>query len=79
MSKVTNKQILSNMRAFVGKRVVMLSPHPRAGEYGTTEKPEMVSGKPMMRIKLDDGSTCHGDHQTTLFVVTIYPSNTAQA
>lgn len=55
--QLTNKEIERNMGNFIGKEVILLSPHPYAGKIGVTVRVEKVKGKskPAMVVKLDSG------------------------
>ena len=57
---ISNKQLKKNMENFVGKDVLLLDPHPWAGEKGQTVRVETAKGmgKPGMVVKLDNGTEC---------------------
>lgn len=58
------------MSQFLNKDVVILKPHPKAGQEGKTVRVEIKKGRPTMVVLLESGEECFiTDNKHILFII----------
>lgn len=64
------EQIVSNMRNFLYKDVLIMKPNKNEGKKGKTVRAELIGNNPTMFVKLENGNEIPVESSAELFFIT---------